>query len=430
MSKATRVLVTGAGGFIGHHLVKALVQEGYWVRGVDIKEPDFEPSLAQEFELLDLRRWESCQRAAKGMDEVYNLAANMGGIGFISANKAEIMHDNVLINTHMLEAAHQTDVSRYLYTSSACIYPMYRQTDPDCAGLKEEEAYPADAEDGYGWEKLFSGAPVQALLGGIRLRDAHRALPQYFRGRSALSKADARSHRRPSVANSRWPSPGDEIEIWGRRETDPVVLLYRRLRRRNHALDALGAPRADQPRPGPHDLDRRARQHRRRYRRQGDQAPLQPEQAPRRSRTQQRQQPPSRSPGLGAPGQLGARSRAHLLVDQRPDRSPGLTGAGDLVAAFGREDLSFRRGAQLDQTQPRFAKRPALRASDVQPGECAFDERVAVALDADAVGDHDAFDVPGQHALEGRAGGGAVAHRESPGLGVTLRRVRGSGSRP
>ena len=100
-----RVLVTGAGGFIGHHLVNFLLEKGYWVRGVDIKEPEYEPTRAHEFELLDLRRWANCLQATRGIEEVYNLAANMGGIGFIEAYKAEIMHDNVLINIHMLEAA-------------------------------------------------------------------------------------------------------------------------------------------------------------------------------------------------------------------------------------------------------------------------------------------------------------------------------------
>jgi GDP-D-mannose 3',5'-epimerase len=99
------VLVTGAGGFIGHHLVNYLKARGERVRGVDLKEPEFEASRADEFLILDLRRWEDCQRATEGMHEVYNLAANMGGIGFIEANKAVIMHDNVLINTHMVEAA-------------------------------------------------------------------------------------------------------------------------------------------------------------------------------------------------------------------------------------------------------------------------------------------------------------------------------------
>ncbi|HKX28586.1 MAG TPA: NAD-dependent epimerase/dehydratase family protein, partial [Blastocatellia bacterium] len=93
-----KVLVTGAGGFIGHHLVAMLKQHGYWVRGVDLKYPEYEPTAADEFEILDLRRWTDCQQATRGVDEVYNLAANMGGIGFIHSHKAEIMHDNVLIN--------------------------------------------------------------------------------------------------------------------------------------------------------------------------------------------------------------------------------------------------------------------------------------------------------------------------------------------
>src|SRR2546422_9626481 len=151
-----RVLVTGAGGFIGHHLVKHLVGFGHWVRGVDVKLPQYEATQAHDFELLDLRRWDNCLEATRGVEEVYNLAANMGGIGFIESHKAEIMHDNVLINVHMLEAARVNGVPRYLYTSSACIYPGYKQQSADVTPPKEEDAYPADPEDGYGWEKLFS----------------------------------------------------------------------------------------------------------------------------------------------------------------------------------------------------------------------------------------------------------------------------------
>jgi len=208
------VLVTGAGGFIGHHLVSYLVGEGYWVRGVDIKAPEFEPTRAQEFEVLDLRRWSNCLRATRGIDEVYNLAANMGGIGFISANKAMIMHDNVLINTHMLEAAHVNGAGRYLYTSSACIYPMYRQEDPDCAGLKEEEAYPADPEDGYGWEKLFSERQCRHYWEEwgletrvVRFHNIFGPLGTYEGGRE---KSPAAMCRKLALAH-----PGDEIEIWG-----------------------------------------------------------------------------------------------------------------------------------------------------------------------------------------------------------------------
>jgi GDP-D-mannose 3',5'-epimerase len=151
-----RVLVTGAGGFIGHHLTTYLKAQGFWVRGVDVKEPEFEPSRADEFLLLDLRRPENAWTACAGIAEVYNLAATMGGIGFIERYKAVIMHDNVLINIHMLEAARLQQVKRYLYTSSACVYPGYRQRVADVTPLKEDDAYPADPEDGYGWEKLFS----------------------------------------------------------------------------------------------------------------------------------------------------------------------------------------------------------------------------------------------------------------------------------
>jgi len=105
-----RVLVTGAGGFIGHHLINYLIANGHWVRGVDLKRPEYEPTRAHEFAVLDLRRWDNCLLATQGVDEVYNLAANMGGIGFIEHNKAVIMHDNVLINVHMLEAARENGV--------------------------------------------------------------------------------------------------------------------------------------------------------------------------------------------------------------------------------------------------------------------------------------------------------------------------------
>ena len=144
MAYKARVLVTGAGGFIGHHLTTSLVERGYWVRGVDLVEPEFEPSHAHAFERLDLRRRADCLAATRSVDEVYNLAANMGGIGFIESNKAVIMHDNVLINMHMLEAARLNGVNRYLYTSSACIYPAHLQDRPDVRALAEEDAYPAD----------------------------------------------------------------------------------------------------------------------------------------------------------------------------------------------------------------------------------------------------------------------------------------------
>src|SRR5438874_8796902 len=155
LQPGARVLVTGAGGFIGHHLAKYLVERGYWVRGVDLEQPEFETSPANEFMCLDLRRWENTLRASDGIDEVYNLAANMGGIGFIETHKAEIMRDSALINLHMIEAARVNGAKRFLFSSSACVYPGYLQQSTDVTPLKEEDAYPADAEDGYGWEKLL-----------------------------------------------------------------------------------------------------------------------------------------------------------------------------------------------------------------------------------------------------------------------------------
>ncbi|NNG16730.1 MAG: NAD-dependent epimerase/dehydratase family protein [Gemmatimonadales bacterium] len=209
-----RVLVTGAGGFIGHHLVNYLVDHGYWVRGVDIKRPEYAETRAHEFELLDLRRWANCLQATRGIDEVHNLAANMGGIGFIESYKAEIMHDNVLINIHMLEAARLHGVQRYLYTSSACVYPGYRQESPDVAPLKEEDAYPADPEDGYGWEKLYSERQCRHYTEDygletrvVRFHNIYGPLGTYDGGRE---KSPAALCRKIALAED-----GGEIEVWG-----------------------------------------------------------------------------------------------------------------------------------------------------------------------------------------------------------------------
>jgi GDP-D-mannose 3', 5'-epimerase len=214
VSGKARILVTGAGGFIGHHLIRRLKKDGFWVRAADLKYPEFEKSQADDFALLDLRRWENCLTAAQGVDEIYNLAADMGGIGYITANHADIARNNILINTHMLEAARQQGARRFLFSSSACVYPQYKQRDADVTPLKESDAVPADPEPGYGWEKLFAEELCRYYRKDygfetriVRFHNVYGPLGTFEGGKE---KAPAAISRKVALAED-----GGEIEIWG-----------------------------------------------------------------------------------------------------------------------------------------------------------------------------------------------------------------------
>jgi GDP-D-mannose 3', 5'-epimerase len=195
-------------------LVKYLVDKGYWVRGVDIKHPEYEPSPSHEFELLDLRRFDNCLIATRGIDEVYHLAADMGGIGYITASHAGIAHNSATINLHTIEAARLNAVERFLFSSSACVYPAYLQKSADVTNLREEDAYPAEPEEGYGTEKLFMEEMCKYYYEdygfetrAVRFHNVYGIFGTYEGGKE---KAPAAICRKVALTPD-----GGEIEVWG-----------------------------------------------------------------------------------------------------------------------------------------------------------------------------------------------------------------------
>jgi len=212
-----RALVCGAGGFIGSHLVKRLKDEDYWVRGVDLKHPEFGESLADDYVIGDLRDPNVCKDVTNGViSELYQLAADMGGAGFVFSgeNDADIMHNSALINLNMIEAAYSTKIEKVFYSSSACMYPEYNQTDPDNPKCSEDSAYPAAPDSEYGWEKLFSERLYLAFQRnhGINVRIArfHNIYGEEGTWEGGREKAPAAFCRKVAEVGV-----DSQIEMWG-----------------------------------------------------------------------------------------------------------------------------------------------------------------------------------------------------------------------
>ena len=210
-------LVCGAGGFIGSHLVKKLKQEGFWVRGADLKFPEFSTTQADDFLKVDLRNPLFCEKVIdRKFDEIYQLAADMGGAGFVftGVNDADIMYNSATINLNVLQRCHKIGVGRIFYSSSACIYPKYNQKDPQNPNCSEDSAYPADPDNEYGWEKLFSERLYLAFSRNhkinVRIARFHNTFGPEGAWEGGREKSPAAICRKIAVVGK-----GGEIEIWG-----------------------------------------------------------------------------------------------------------------------------------------------------------------------------------------------------------------------
>ncbi len=328
--KSVDAVVTGAGGFIGGHLVGSLLAEGKTVRGVDVKPLDewHQVHGAAESSQGDVSLLDTARSAVDGAAVVYNLAADMGGMGFIENNKAACML-SVLTSTHVLQAAKDAGVERYFYSSSACVYAAEHQTSPDVVALREADAYPAMPEDGYGWEKLFSERMARHFLEDYGVETRVARYHNVYGPSTAPGRAGARRRRPRSAARWRRAALTGEhvIDDLGRRAADPHVHVHRRLR------PAAPGTITDGDFPDPVNLgsdelvtinemvdivEKIAGDHRR--------APARPQRPAGRARAQQRQHrddPPLR---LGALDLADRRSRTHLPVGpRRGQEDPRLT---------------------------------------------------------------------------------------------------------
>lgn len=212
-----KALVCGAGGFIGSHLLNRLKKESFWVRGVDLKYPQFAETQADDFVIGDLRDAQFCRHLVdQRFDEVYQLAADMGGAGYVFTgdNDAEIMHNSALINLNMLEACHKRNVKRIFYSSSACVYPEYNQKEPNNPKTSEDSTYPAQPDSEYGWEKLFSERLYFAFHRNygmeVRVARYHNIFGPEGAWNDGREKAPAALCRKVAMAQNE-----GEIEIWG-----------------------------------------------------------------------------------------------------------------------------------------------------------------------------------------------------------------------
>jgi len=212
-----KVLVCGAGGFIGSHMVTRLKEEGFWVRGVDLKYPEFSETEANDFVIGDLRDQYLCKQIVdRKFDEVYQFAADMGGAGYVftGENDADVMHNSGLINLNILDACSKRNIKRIFYSSSACIYPEYNQMEPENPNCEESSAYPADPDSDYGWEKLFSERLYLAFHRNygmdVRIARYHNIFGPEGTWDGGKEKAPAAMCRKVAMTNG-----GEEIEIWG-----------------------------------------------------------------------------------------------------------------------------------------------------------------------------------------------------------------------